>query len=234
LNAKRAYQYAVVAGFKKLWDAWDGEQVGFDWNDAWPKLVEFFDKITGNQAFWSEPVTEDEPLTPNRNWIPAVISDFLRAGTRSDQKAYAPDLLPKTWPLIKILLKKSETQQESSEDDALNTAINTSKGRAIQALFDHALRQCRVSNAVLRSHANAWRDMQPVFDAEIEACQNRNFEFSSLAGAYIANLLYLDTDWTKNNFRKIFPIEFPANCLSALDGLSFAPLADAIYRYWHS
>jgi len=73
-NAKREYQYAVIAGFKKLWDAWDGKQIGFDWNDAWPKLVEFFENLLTDQGFWSEPVMEDRSLSPNRNWMPPVIA----------------------------------------------------------------------------------------------------------------------------------------------------------------
>ena len=103
------------------------------------------------------------------------------------------------------------------------------KGKAIEALFDHALRWCRVSDAATKSHADTWRDMQPVFE-EIAACRNKNFEFSALAGAYITNLHYLNSDWLHNNFRRIFPTDFPANCLSALDGLAFAPATEPIYR----
>jgi len=230
LEAKREYQYAVIAGFKKLWDAWDGERDGFDWNDAWAKLVEFFENILGDQHFWSEPVTEDRSLSPNRNWIPPVISDFLRAGTRSDQRAYSPDLLPRTWLLTKILLRESESQQEPGEGDALDMAINTSKGRAVEALFDHALRWCRVTDSATGAHADIWRVMQPTFDDELAACRNNNYEFSALAGAYITNLQYLDSNWLHNNFCGIFPIDFPANCLSALDGLAFAPATEPIYR----
>jgi hypothetical protein len=230
LKAKREYQYAIIAGFKKLWDAWDGKESSFDWNDAWPKLVEFFEGLVGDRRFWSETVTDDGSLSPNRNWIPPVISEFLRAGTRNDAKAYAPDLLPQTWSLVTVLLKESEPQQEPSEGDALNRAINTSKGKAIEALFDHALRQCRISDAATKSHADVWRSMEPVFDDEIAACQNKNFEFSALAGAYIANLHYLDIDWLHSNFRRIFPTDFPSNCLSALDGLAFAPATQPIYQ----
>jgi hypothetical protein len=229
LKAKREYQYAVIAGLKKLWDAWDGKQAGLDWNDAWPKLIGFFENIVGDPRFWSEQVMEDGSLSPNRNWIPATISEFLRAGTRNDEKAYAPDSLPRTWSLIKILLRDTEAQQEASEGDALNKAINTSKGKAIEALFNHALRWCRVSDAETKSHAGTWRDMQPVFDEEIAACRNKNFEFSALAGSYITNLQYLDSDWLHNNFRAIFPIDFPANCLAALDGLAFGTATEAIY-----
>jgi len=71
--------------------------------------------------------------------------------------------------------------------------------------------------------------MQPIFDEEVAACQNKNFEFSALAGEYIANLHYLNSDWLHNNFRRIFPTGFPANCLSALDGLAFAPGTEPVY-----
>ena len=202
----------------------------FDWNSAWPKLVEFFEEIVGDHRFWSEPLTDDGSLSPNRNWIPPVISEFLRAGTRNDEKAYASDLLPRTWSLVTALLRESESQQEPAEGDALNRAINTSKGKAIEALFDHALRQCRISDAATGSHVDVWRLMQPTFDEEIAACQNKNFEFSALAGAYIANLHYIDSNWLHRNFRRIFPIGFPSNCLSALDGLAFAPVTQPIYQ----
>ena len=230
LKAKREYQYAIIAGFMKMWGAPDEKQSDFDWNDAWPKLVGFFEQILTSKGFWTEPVTEDLSLSPNRNWIPPVISEFLRAGTRKDSKAYDSALLPRTWSLVKILLKQSSPQQESSEGNALNTAINTSKGKAVEALFDHALRWCRLNDAKTKSHPDIWQDMQPVFDEELAACKNANFEFSALAGAYIANLFYLSPDWLRANFRGIFPVDFPANCQSALDGLAYAPATQPIYQ----
>jgi len=35
LGAKPEYQYAIIAGFKKLWDAWDGRQLGLSWDLIW-------------------------------------------------------------------------------------------------------------------------------------------------------------------------------------------------------
>lgn len=229
LNAKYEYQYALIAGFKKLWDTWDGKETSFDWNDAWPKLIEFFEKTVGNESMWLEPSGEEDSLSPHRNWIPPVISEFLRAGTRDDEKTYAPDLLPRTWSLTKILLKKSARQEKPSDGDAMTEAINTSKGKAVEALFNQALRRCRLSDAATKSHADAWREMQTVFDEELAACRNDNFEFSTLSGAYIANLHYVSRDWLHNNFRGIFSIELPANCLSALAGLAYAPAQPPIY-----
>jgi hypothetical protein len=229
LKAKPEYQYAIIAGFKKLWDAWDGKPAGLAWDAIWPKLIDFFEALLTDEAFWKGEATEEPELSPTRDWIPPAISEFLRAGTGSDDKAYAPDLLPRTLPLVVILLNKSEQQKESAEGDALNRAINTAKGKAVEALLDHALRRCRLSDQTKKSHAHAWQELEPLFDAELAGCRNGNFEFSALTGAYIGNLHYMSSAWVHDNFTRIFPVEFPANCLSALDGLAFAPQMEPVY-----
>jgi hypothetical protein len=173
---------------------------------------------------------DDASLSPNRDWIPPVIAEFLRAGTRNDDKAYKADLLPRAWALINVLLEKSEAQQEPGEGDALNQAVNSSKGKAIEALFEYALRRCRLADASTGGHVEPWSEMRATFDKELAACRNRNFEFSALAGAYLANFQYLAMSWCHENIKRIFPLDFPANCLSALDGLAYAPATETIYR----
>jgi hypothetical protein len=181
LGAKPEYQYAIIAGFKKLWDAWNGKQAGIPWDRIWPKLIDFFEAILTNEEFWKGEVAPEPVLSPTRDWIPPVIAEFLRAGTRSDDKAYAPELLARTLPLVAILLNKSEPQAEPRDGDALDGAINTTKGKAIEALLDHALRLCRLSDKTKESHAKAWRELEPLFDAELAQCRDGNFEFSALA-----------------------------------------------------
>lgn len=229
VKAKREYQYAVISGFKRLWDASDEERVKLDWDDAWPGLFTLFESIIGDDAFWAGKAQDDEDLTPNRDWIPPKIAEFIRAGLRDDKKAFDPGLLPRSWALIKILLQKSEAQQEPSESDAMTRAINSSKGKAVEAMLDHALRACRVSDAATQNHAEAWQEMKPVFDEELAKCRNANFEFSTLAGAYISHLRYIDAKWYDDNFQAIFPVKFSANCLSALGGLPFAPVKTYVY-----
>ena len=118
----------------------------------------------------------DEPvLSPTRDWIPPAIAEFLRSGTRSDDKAYTAELLPRTLPLVAILLDKSEPQAELRDGDALNGAINTAKGKAIEALLDHALRSCRLSDKAKKSHPKAWGELEPLFNAELAQCHDDNF-----------------------------------------------------------
>ena len=127
--------------------------------------------------------TQSEVLTPTRDWIPSVISDFLRAATRDDEKAYDRSLLPQGWSLIEILVRRSIKQNEADPSQAMDKAINSPKGQAIEALIDHALRFCRVSDARAGNHADAWAAMAPLFDEQLAECQNANYEFSTLAGA---------------------------------------------------
>jgi hypothetical protein len=229
LAAKRAYQYGLISGFKKVWDASPDPKMPFNWEDAWPKLIGFFDSVIRPDSFWSEEVTESDVLTPTRDWIPTLISDFLRAGTRNDERAYDASLLPRGWALIEILVRRSLKQDEADPSRAMDKAINSPKGVAIEALIDHALRACRVSDASTGSHADAWAAVVPLFDEQLALCQNANYEFSTLAGAYIGNIHYMNKDWCEKQFAKVFPKEFPSNCLSAIDGLAWAPPSGPIY-----
>src|SRR5229473_7538172 len=94
--------------------------VSSPWDRIWPKLIDFFEAILTNEAFWKDEVADEPVLSPTRRWIPPAIAEFLRSGTRSDDKAFAPELLPRTLPLVAILLDKSERQAEPRDGDALN------------------------------------------------------------------------------------------------------------------
>lgn len=223
LAAKPEYQYAIIAGFKKLWDAWDGRRPDLSWDRIWPDLIGFFEAILNSEDFWKGEVSEESDLSPTRNWIPPVVAEFLESGTANDDKAYTPALLPRTLRIIVTLLDKAEPLAEPLKADALTVAMNTNKGKAVEALINHALRACRLSDKAGNSHTDAWREYEPLFDRELSLCRNGNFEFSALAGAYIVNFHYMNGDWVHTNLKLLFPIEFSANCFAALDGIAFAP-----------
>jgi len=228
LDAKREYQYGIISGFKKLWDT-DKEKKNALWDIAWPKLLEFFAALIIPGSFWEEPVVEDADMTPNRAWIPPLVSDFLRDGTRDDKTAFHPALLPKAWELVLVLLQRSRSEMGPDIKDPMNRAINSSKGKAVEAMINCALRTCRVQHKATGSHNTAWQALQAAFDTEIAQCRNQNFEFSTLAGSNIAQLRYLSAEWTKTNFPAIFPLDIPANCLCALGGLAYSPATSAVY-----
>lgn len=228
LHAKRPFQYGLISGFKRAWEAPAEKRAEVDWDLAWNMLTDFFEKLTVSPDFWTEETAEDRDLTPTRDWIPPIIAELLRAGTRNDDKAYSPNLMPRTWSLLCSLLEKAEPLDDP-RDDAMTQAINSSKGKVIEAIFSHTLRACRLSDRTSGEHAVAWKEMRPVFDREIALCKDANYEFSTLAANYIANLDYIDRNWLQINIGSIFPEEFLANFHCALEGLAYAPATSPVY-----
>lgn len=228
LNAKRPFQYGIISGFKRAWETAPDKHLKIDWDRTWNSLVDYFEQLVGAPTFWTEKTMDDQDSTPNRDWVPSVIAELLRAGTMSDDRGYSPSLMPKTWSLIGILLAHVNAVTELS-DDAVTQAINSPKGKVIEALFSHALRACRLSDRTSGDHTTVWAQMKPAFDQEIAKCQNTNYEFSTLTANYIANLEYIDRDWLRDNLKGIFPFDFLGNFHCALEGLAYAPATRSIY-----
>src|SRR5205807_8020465 len=105
------------------------------------------------------------------------------------------------------------------------------EGRAVAALFSHALRVCRVAAQTTGNHTSAWAQLQPIFGGELNACQNNNAEFSTLCGAYLAQLEYLDAGWTTQHMPNIFPAASPINDQAAIAGLAYAAFTRHIYEH---
>jgi hypothetical protein len=160
----------------------------------------------------------------------AAVADALRAGTQDDEHAYAPALLPQGQAIINALLQRPPAETKLT-DDPMSTAINTPKGRVIEALFSHALRVCRVADQTTGNHTSAWAQLQPIFDRELNACKNNNVEFSTLCAAYLAQLEYLDAAWTTQHISDIFPAAAPINDQAAIAGLAYAAFTRHIYEY---
>ncbi len=230
LQTRRAYQYALINAFKTLWDSNQGVGKALEWNDVWPGLIDIFEQLVLKPWFWTEDIDQDADMTPNRDWIPPLISDFLSAGTKVDEHSFSPLLMPRAFNLIDALVEKSESTEEAQVDDAMTQAINQPKGKAIEALMNYALRASRLEDAGGSGHLEAWGLVRPIFDTEIAKCRNANFEFSTLAGAYLANIEYLNRDWLVNNVEKIFPRDFAVNFECALDGFAYSPATRSTYK----
>jgi hypothetical protein len=228
-GAKLPFQHALLAGFKRVFDPSNEPQPKFDWNIAWPKLMTFFSECLSDPTFWSFAPEENVDLMPNRTWMTTLIADFLVAGTKSDKTAYAPELLPKGWQIIMMLLSHA-ADDEANLSNPMTHALNSEKGRVIGAMYNHALRVCRVAKQRNQSITEAWSSVRGAFDSEIVKCRNANFEFSTLSASYIANLDFMSHDWLVANIRRLFPSEFPLNFKVALAGLAYATPTRPIYK----
>ena len=228
LQAKRPYQYGLISGLKQAWVGAEKEASSVDWTTAWHRIIKFLDNLISPREFWDEVVPPDTNWIPDRNWIPPVVAELLRAGVRNDEHAYCAELLPAGLGLIDILLVRAEPCAVSS-DDPMTTAINSAKGKAIEALLSHSLRQCRISDAVDHDHSACWAEVESIFDRELNGTKGQNFEFSTLAAAYLPNLEYLSKIWLTTHVKEIFREEYPDNFDSAIGGLAYADATKSNY-----
>lgn len=223
------FQHAVISGFKRVFDPSTEKKPPFDWSVAWPALMTYFAECLNDEAFWASKAEENINLVPTRSWMTRLIADFLEAGTKSDKTAYPPALLPQGWELIRILLERTPDEKVNLTDPMIH-ALNTEKGRAIGAMYNHALRVCRVAQQNEQSLRETWTALEPVFDAEIAKCHDANFEFSTLSASYIANIDYMSREWLTANVTHLFPTNYPDNFKAALGGLAYATPTQPIFQ----
>ena len=116
------------------------------------------------------------------------------------------------------------------QNDPTTHALNTVKGRVIEALINHALRVCRLAYHKNGSVPEAWATVSGLFDAEIAQCRDGNFEFSTLAATYIANIDFMSHTWLVENVSRMFSTEYLVNFKCAVGGLAFATPTQTIYK----
>ena len=230
-GAKVAFQHALIQGYRNVFNLPKDQQPDFNWSDAWPKLMAFFTECIADPELWVK--TEDGEridLVPTRDWMRSLIASFLEAATRDDETAYPEALLPHGLSIIKTLLERAPTS-ELSLKDPMTHALNTEKGHVIGALYNHALRVCRLAKDKENSPEPAWASVKEVFDAEIAKCRDANYEFSTLTASYIANMEFMSYPWLVENVDRLFPVrDYPNNFIAAIGGLAYASPSRRSYQ----
>ncbi len=230
-GAKVSFQHALVQGFKRVFDLPKDQQPEFDWNAAWPKLMAFFTECIADPQLWTKADEKQRiELVPTQDWMRSSIADFLAAATRDDKTAYPEALLPQGWAIINVLLDRAPAS-ELSLKDPMTHALNTEKGRAIGAMYNHALRACRVAKSKENTTKSAWASVMDAFDAEIAKCRDGNYDFSTLSASYIANLEFMSYGWLVDNVGGLFPLaDYPNNFIAAIGGLAYASPSRRSYQ----
>ncbi len=222
-DAAPRFQSKLVSTFKRLWESQQQPVSGLEWDGRWEKLMSYFELLLRENKF-----VVDGDEDNSAQWVISCIADLLQAGTRDDERAYSPDLLPRGWSIIDQLLSRAKPSAEPSRE-AMTQAINTPRGRVLEAAFSHALRTCRLQDQADESHVQAWLAAEPLFNRELDNTQGRNFEFSTLAGAYFPNLMYMSPEWASGHCAQIFPVAPGINLRCAIDGLAYAPSNRRVY-----
>jgi hypothetical protein len=225
-----AYVYEIIDAYGELWR----EKAQLPWEELWGYLLTFCEDIVTQEKFWSPENTQQRTaFVANRYWVVGEIGRLIEDGTKSDDHAIPEKFLPQVERVLRILLEKEKGSDEFNRaEDAVSVAINSPRGRCIEALINLTLRCCRLADKQLGGHVETWTHFQPIYDAELARANIGEYEFVTLVARYLPNFLYMAKDWVLTNLEKIFDQENYQKWLCAMQGYAYVNrVYEELYNY---
>ncbi|MBT9455468.1 MAG: hypothetical protein IV097_02485 [Burkholderiaceae bacterium] len=219
-----AYQHGLLRGLKERWTD-DKRDI------AWEEVVALIESIVGNPGFSQE--LKEEPAegwAPSVRWVVTDIADLLKAGAKREQPL-PHALFPRCLEVLKKVLAILSPERRVEVDDAVSHAINSPRGRTLEA-FIHVALAMRRHEVDTKANEASWARVGPVLDAELaSSTSGDNPDFSALAGMYCVNFHYLNAEWTEANIDRIFSLTNEYSWCCAAQGFSYqSHLHDWLYR----
>jgi len=219
LNVQRMYQHSLLWG---LLEAWRNNK-SFEWDE----LFKFILRIIESDEFWGEEYDEDR--YNYRDAIVSQIAELINNGTKDDNHAFNPELLPVAEKILLILLQKAESSLPAMSD-LITSVLNSTKGKIFVAMVNYSLRYARLYKT---EEIKRW--VEPIkaeFDKRLDRTYDPSIEFSVVIGEYLPNLYYLDKEWVIDNISRIFPENDEVHWKAAFAGYLF--YASTIYEEIYS
>jgi hypothetical protein len=224
-----AYVYVLLEAFNELWS----EKKELPWAGIWQELLNFCQLVIENEEFWSPANMGQRPqFVANRFWVVGAIGRLIESGTKSDDHAFSPELLPQARELLLALLEKEQGQEFKPDSDAVSIAINSPRGRCLEALVNLALRSCRLADKEAGGHDAVWASLEPIFDLELLKPDEDEYEFITLLVNYLPNFLYMSREWVLANLALIFDFTNYQKWLCAMQAYAYVnKVYQEVYRY---
>ena len=209
------FLYEMLEAYGELWR----EKVQLPWEELWVYLLEFCEDIVSQERFWSaENARRSSQFVANRYWIVGEIARLIESGLMSDDHPIPEKVLPQAERILRMLLQKEEGEEFKPDTDAVSTAINSPRGRCVEALINLTLHHCRLADKRRGEHVETWSHFQPLYEAELARADNGEYEFVTLVARYLPQFLYMSKDWALANLEKIFDQENYQKWLCAMQG----------------
>lgn len=222
------YQYSVFRGF---FNVLEKNRDALSLEIAWPKLLANMEALLNQEEFWIGARQNARKAEPDADWVPSVIAELLRKAASSDDVLAVDTYMARAVCLVELLLSKCERLEEPS-GDVVTRVINTSLGKAFEALFSCALRiQRNKKNYSLDDYRELRGRIQRIFDFELARSGAKSIEFSTLSGNYVNHLRFIDEHWLDTNFGKLFPVADTTRLQCAVAGLAFAQASKVTYEH---
>lgn len=223
------YVYELIEAYGELWT----EKAQLPWEEIWGHLLSFCEDTVSQDRFWlPENARERSVFVANRYWVVGGIGRLIESGTKSDEHAFPEKFLEQAEKVLLTLLKKEEGEEFKPDSDAVSVAINSPRGRCIEALINLTLRSCRLANKHGSAHVETWTHFQPMYDAELARADRGEYEFVTLVVNYLPNFLYLSKEWVLTNLENIFDQKNYQKWLCAMQGYAYVgTVYEEIYKH---
>ena len=202
INLKPHYLNQIFSAYSKLW----ADKAQRSWEELWPKILGFSSAIFNDNLFWeSNDNTEFAPFIGDKHWVISSFCRLIESGCEKDERAFNLDLVVAVKNILEVILEREAGEDFSRDSDAVSIAINSPRGRCIEAYLKLALYQCRNVEKDSEEHQQIWASYLPTFDNELLKPESANeYEFITILLMYVRNFLYLSKDWTHSNLERMF------------------------------
>jgi hypothetical protein len=213
LNVPRIYQHTLLWG---LGEAWRSKKY-----INWQVVFDFIFKLIASEDFWNE----EYKGYNYRNWIISQIADLIEEGTKDDNHAFSPELLPVAENILLMLVEKTISDLPDM-NDLVTSVLNSTKGKIFSAMVNYSLRYARLYK---RENEERWAEnIKKEFTNRLNREIESSLEFSVILGEYLPKIYWLDKNWVIDNINKIFPIDNDIHWKSAFTGYLF--YSSSIYK----
>lgn len=217
-NLDLAYVYGVLEAYGELWT----EKAQVPWDEIWEHLLAFCEDVIQQERFWSpESAQKRDHFVANRYWVVGSIGRLIENGTRSDDHAFSEQYLNRAQAILIVLLQKEKGEEFKPDSDAVSIAINSPRGRCLEAFINLSLRSCRLADKQGGGHFEVWKNLEPTFNAELARPDIGEYEFATLVVNYLPNFLYMSKEWILANLTKIFDQGNYQKWLCAMNGYAY-------------
>lgn len=229
-NIGLRYTYQIIEAYRELWT----EKASLTWTDIWDPLLQFCQRLVCSDRFWNEENSKSmDPMIPNRKWVVGSIASLIESGVNHDDHAFDPKFLDIAEDIVVGMLGKQKGGEFENDNNAVFNAINSARGKCINALIKLALRRCRLADkSNHKDHSAVWSHFEHLFDRELENSSTSSYEVPTLFSNYLPSLLYMCPEWTFANLDRIYPDVKGKWWKCAMEGYaSVSTFNEKIFRY---
>ena len=204
-----------------------------DWNSLWEKLLGFSNDIVNIEEFWAS--DQDAPngaFVGSRARAAGALSSLIGAGCKHETHSISIEDIPITKQVLETILKNQAGEEfgDDNDSDAVSTAINSPRGKCLEAYINLAFFDAKSSSnksEVVSKYIGTF---------EIELCKADQalpeFEFATLAPNYFPVFVYLSKEWVIDKMLQMFSTINRKKWLCAIQGFSYAPqFVPQVYQY---